>query len=144
MTVLDLKADTVATDIADNIDIIVIADVREAYTPDEIAKIQRFIARGGNMIIACEPRRQPLMNPLVENLGVTFMPGVVVEETEGYAPNQLFVNPTETAVAENKGYYRMASFGSKLSMPDAVQLVLNDSCGFKSSVLFANNSKRLE
>ena len=31
----------------------------------------------------------------------------------------------------------MASFGSKLSMPDAVQLVLNDSCGFKSSVLFA-------
>ena len=137
MTVLDLKADTVATDIADNIDIIVIADVREAYTPDEIAKIQRFIARGGNMIIACEPRRQPLMNPLVENLGVTFMPGVVVEETEGYAPNQLFVNPTETAVAENKGYYRMASFGSKLSMPDAVQLVLNDSCGFKSSVLFA-------
>ena len=42
VTVLDLKADTVATDIADNIDIIVIADVREAYTPDEIAKIQRL------------------------------------------------------------------------------------------------------
>ena len=67
VSVLDLKEDSMATDIADNIDIIVIADVREAYTPDEIAKIQRFIARGGNMIIACEPRRQPLMNPLVEN-----------------------------------------------------------------------------
>lgn len=64
MSVLDLKADSMATDIADNIDIIVIADVREAYTPDEIAKIQRFIARGGNMIIACEPRRQPLMNSI--------------------------------------------------------------------------------
>ena len=130
-----------ATDIADNIDIIVIADVREAYTPDEIAKIQRFIARGGNMIIACEPRRQPLMNPLVENLGITFMPGIVVEETEGYAPNQLFVNPTETAITENKGYYTMGRYGSKLSMPGAVELVLNDSCGFKSSVLFATTAK---
>ncbi|MDD3039996.1 Gldg family protein [Bacteroides sp.] len=141
VTTLDLKADSAATDIPENIDIIVIADVREEYTPEEIAKVQRFIARGGDMVITCEPRRQPLMNPLVANLGITFMPGIVVEETEGYAPNQLFLNPTETAMKENQEFYRMVRYGSKLAMPGAVQFQINDSCGFKSSVLFATTPK---
>ena len=35
----------------------------------------------------------------------------------------------------------MGRYGSKLSMPGAVELVLNDSCGFKSSVLFATTAK---
>lgn len=141
VTILDLKADSTSADIAENIDVLVIADVREAYTPEEIAKIQRFIARGGNMIIACEPRRQPLMNPLVESLGITFKPGIVVEVTEGYAPNQLFINPTEAAIKMNSGFKRMARYKSKLAMPGAVELVVNDSCGFTSSVIFATSPK---
>lgn len=141
VTTLDLKTDTTSADIAENIDILVIADVREAYTPEAIAKVQRFIARGGNMIIACEPRRQPFMNPLVESLGVTFLPGTVVEATEGYAPNQLFVNPTEIAVKENSGFKQMLRYNSKLAMPGAVALAVNDRCGFQSSVLFATTTK---
>lgn len=141
VTTLDLKADSTSADIAEDIDILVIADVREAYTSDEITKIQRFIARGGNMIIACEPRRQPLMNPLVETLGVTFMPGIVVEATEGYAPNQLFVNPTETAIKMSTEFKRMSRYNSKLAMPSAVEVAVNDSCGFKSSVIFATTPK---
>lgn len=138
---LDLKNDTASVDIAEDIDIIVIADVRDAYTQEEIAKVKRFIERGGNMIIACEPRRQPMMNPLVEALGVTFMPGTVVEETEGYAPNQLFVNPSETAIKGNRGFYQMSRYGSKISMPGSVAFAINDSCGFKTSVLFATTPK---
>lgn len=141
VTTLDLKADTTAVDIAEDIDIIVIADAREAYTTEEIAKIQRFIDRGGDMIIACEPRRQLVMNPLVERLGITFMPGTIVEETEGYAPNQLFLNPTEEAIKNIRGYYVMSRYDSKLSMPGAVGFTVNDSCGFTSSVLFATTSK---
>lgn len=141
VSTLDLRADTAATEISKDIDVLVIADVREAYTPEEIAKVQRFLARGGDMIIACEPRRQPLMNPLVESLGITFLPGTVVEETKGYAPNQLFLDPTETAIKENSDFRRMSRYGSKLSMPGAVEFQVNDSCGFKSTVLFATSSK---
>lgn len=141
VTTLDLKVDTIASDIPEDIDIIVIADVREAYTQEEIEKIQRFIDRGGDMIIACEPRRQPLMNPLVEKIGITFMPGIVVEETEGYAPNQLFLNPTAEAINMNRGYYIMSRYESRLSMPGAVEFIVNDSCGFKPAILFATASK---
>lgn len=138
---LDLKSDSISTDISQDIDIIVIADVREAYTPDEIAKVQRFIDRGGDMIITCEPRRQPLMNPLVEKLGITFQPGIVVEETEGYAPNQLFLNPTDSAMKDNRGYYVMSRYENKLSMPGAVAFTISASCEFKSKVLFATTPK---
>lgn len=141
VSTLDLKADTAAVDIAEDIDVLVIADVREAYTPEEVAKVQRFLARGGDLIIACEPRRQSLMNPLVEKVGITFMPGTVVEETQGYAANQLFLDPTATAMKTNSEYYRMSRYGSKLSMPGAVEYQVSDSCGFQSTVLFATTSK---
>lgn len=137
----DLKADSVNKNIAEDIDILVIADVREAYTAEEIAKIQRFIEKGGDMVIACEPRRQPLMNPLVEKIGVTFLPGIVVEETEGYAANQLFLNPTETAIRNNKEFHYMARYNSKLAMPGAVAFRVDEQAGFTSEVLFATTSK---
>lgn len=141
VTTLDLKADSVSTDISKDIDIIVIADVREEYTPEEIAKVHRFIERGGDVIIACEPRRQPLMNPLVEKFGITFMPGTVVEEREGYAPNQLFLDPSEVAVKESREFAYMKRYESKLSMSGAVPFQLSDSCGFKPTVLFATTGK---
>ena len=141
VTTINLKTDSVAKDIAQDIDVLVIADVREEYTTEEIAKLQRFIMRGGDMLIACKPRRQSLMNPLVENLGVKFMPGVVVENREGYTPNQLFLDPTEEATKENRAYYAMSRYGEKLSMNGAVEIQVSDSCKFDKTILFATSSK---
>ncbi len=45
------------------------------------------MARGGNLLIAGEPGRQEVMNPLVERFGVQFMPGVLVQPSRDFDPD---------------------------------------------------------
>jgi ABC-2 type transport system permease protein len=61
------------------VDILVIADVRTPFTPAEQAHLDAYVARGGNLVILGETRRQEVMNPLVASLGVRFMPGQLVK-----------------------------------------------------------------
>lgn len=65
--------------ISDNISILVIADMRNAMTAEEQSYLDAYIARGGNLLILGETRRQEIMNPLVARFGVEFMPGQLVK-----------------------------------------------------------------
>ena len=66
----DFTEVTLDKPVPENVDIIVIADMRSALTGEEQKNLDDYIARGGNMVIAGEPRRQEVMNPIVESLGV--------------------------------------------------------------------------
>jgi len=66
-------------DVPANINILVIADMRGPLTPAEQARLDAYIARGGNLLIAGETRRQEVMNPFVEQFGVQFLPGQLVK-----------------------------------------------------------------
>ena len=68
-----------SSDIPDDIEIVVIADLTKPLEPGEQEKLDRYIARGGNLVIAGEVGRQDVMNPLVEQFGVRFLPGVLVQ-----------------------------------------------------------------
>lgn len=63
-----------------NVEILVIADAKTPYSPDEIRHLNDFIDRGGNLVISCDKKRQEFMNPLVERLGVRFLPGQIIEK----------------------------------------------------------------
>jgi ABC-2 type transport system permease protein len=62
-----------------DINILVIADMRSALTLEEQARLDAYIARGGNLVIAGETNRQEVMNPLTEQFGVRFLPGQLVK-----------------------------------------------------------------
>lgn len=70
--------------IPENTNILIIADVRQPFEQEELEEIQRYIDRGGNLIIAGEPGKQDIMNPLLSSLGVQFMPGQMVQESENF------------------------------------------------------------
>lgn len=53
----------------------------------ELAKINGFIAAGGNLLIAAEPDRQGLLDPVVRDLGVTFNEGRLTQKSEDFAPD---------------------------------------------------------
>ena len=61
---------TEGEEIPEDIRILVIADVKQPLTESELEKIDRYVARGGNLLIAGEPGRQEVMNPLVDFLYV--------------------------------------------------------------------------
>ncbi len=67
-----------------NIDILLIAEARTMFSDQEMKNLNDYIDRGGNLIIACDRKRQDNMNPLVNRFGVKFLPGQLVEHNEGY------------------------------------------------------------
>jgi ABC-2 type transport system permease protein len=66
---------------------LVIADPKTAFTEVDLAKIRQYIAGGGNLVIAGEPDRQGLLNPIVKDLGVAFAPGRLTQKSEDFAPD---------------------------------------------------------
>ncbi|GHT67274.1 hypothetical protein AGMMS50239_30150 [Bacteroidia bacterium] len=75
----DGKAIRLDEEIPERINILVIADMRTSFTPEEQARLDAYIARGGNLVILGETRRQEVMNPFVAQFGVRFLPGQLVK-----------------------------------------------------------------
>jgi ABC-2 type transport system permease protein len=71
-------------DIPDNITALVIADPQSELSAANIQKIQAYMAKGGNLLIAGEPGRQQMLNPLLETLGVQLTNGMLEQESEDY------------------------------------------------------------
>jgi ABC-type uncharacterized transport system involved in gliding motility auxiliary subunit len=65
--------------ISDNIAVLVISDPQTAFLPGEMQLIQDFVDSGGNLLWTTEPGNKVAMEELSEQLGVEFMPGLVVD-----------------------------------------------------------------
>ena len=73
-------------DIPAAITALVIADPKIAFDSASIRKIQQYIADGGNLLIASEPGKQAIINPLLQSLGVQLMDGMMVERNRDFSP----------------------------------------------------------
>ena len=49
-------------EVPDDINILVISDMREWLQPEEEARLQQYIDRGGNLVVMGEARRREVMN----------------------------------------------------------------------------------
>lgn len=54
--------------IPEEVDILMIADIRDVFSSEEEAKIQQFSDRGGNFFILAEPKRREVVNPFLNRL----------------------------------------------------------------------------
>ncbi len=104
-----------------NISILIIADAKTAFSEVELKNLNDYIDRGGNLVIACDLKRQDIMNPLVERFGVTFLPGQIVEHNKGYSMDLVTSTVTEEG---QKIAYQFESIGDKtpVMMPGAVSI----------------------
>jgi len=76
--------------IPDDVDIIVIADMKEPFTEDELENIENYIDRGGNIVINTDINRSKQMEPLLKLLGVEMVPGILAQCNQGYTPTVVF------------------------------------------------------
>ena len=124
--------------IPDYIQILVIADPREAFSADEVAEIQRYIDSGRNMIIAADPGSQANSNQIASLVGGQFIEGrLAVPQSEN---SQDLILPLIMRGALKK-YPQMEAFGShgnKLTMPGTVWTTASRSKGFEPLILFAS------
>jgi ABC-2 type transport system permease protein len=76
---------------------LVIADPKIAFDSVARRKIEQYIADGGNLLIAGEPGKQDIVNPLLQPLGVQLMDGMMVERNKDFSPE--LVQPYMTGPA---------------------------------------------
>ncbi len=63
----------------DNTALLVIASARTPYLPGEVALVVNYVRAGGNLLWLLEPNQLADLEPLAEELGVSLLPGVVVD-----------------------------------------------------------------
>lgn len=108
-------------DIPAGITALVIADPKMAFDSASLRKIRQYIADGGNLLIAGEPGKQDIVNPLLKPLGVQLMDGMMVERNKDFSPE--LVQPYLTAAA--------AAFTEKLhsDFEDSLVIAMHGAAG---------------
>jgi ABC-2 type transport system permease protein len=71
---------------------VVIADPKTPFNPDELDKLNQYLAGGGNMLVAGEPGKQDILNPFLRSFGVQMTAGTMMQESKDFAPD--FVRAT--------------------------------------------------
>ena len=114
-----------------DVDILVIADPQSFYSPSEIESINQYIARGGNLIIAGEPRRSHIVNEILTQLGVQIMPGTLVHPTESNRADLLFVPMTPQSGTISAKMGEISSLGGQIAMPSVGGLEILGNKGYQ-------------
>ncbi len=109
-----------------NINILIIAESKTAFSEQEIKNLNNYIDRGGNLIIACDIKRQEIMNPLVKRFGVKFMPGQVVEHNKGYTMDLVMAIPTKEGQKLAYQFEYIMRREGVIGMPGAVAISYED------------------
>lgn len=93
------------------------------------------------MIIAGEPYRQHIMNPLLSFLGAEFMPGILVQPSKDFTTDLIFGNLTGEAAQLSQKYQRLRKGDYKIVTPGAVGIKYSEEKGFKVTPLVTTNAK---
>lgn len=128
------------TEIPEKYDILVLTDMRIALKPEYKANLDKYIAQGGNLLIAGEPGRQDYMNPIVEEFGVEFMQGRVVQPSENYPSDFIKAVPTTPGADMMYQVRMMKNREYVLTMPGTTALKYRKDKGFKVTELFTTDT----
>ena len=129
------------SNVDDSIDIIIISDMKSALTPTEKKNYDDFVARGGNMVILGESRRQNFMNPLTEQLGVEFMGGMLVQPTNEYSADIVVSELLPGALKVSAYYDYYMKNGVRIVTPSSCALKYSSDKGFDVTEVLATSSK---
>ncbi len=127
--------------IPENIASLVIADPKVAFTPASLAKLEKYIDNGGNLLIAGEPGKQDILNPLLIKLGVQIKEGIVVQESEQFSPDMVTAGLTSFAGPFYKPLIKAIADSLKVSMPTVSGLSYPADGDFKVVPLLLTDNK---
>lgn len=129
-------------DVPQDVSILVIADPRLIFDAQEQARIIAYINRGGNLLIAGEPDKTEVLNPVLATLGVQYIPGsiVYVSEVDPFynVRADLTKNTTELFASRNHLYKpQEGKIYSHIAMPGAMGIKWQEKGGFKVTPVLA-------
>lgn len=136
----DFKEIDLSKPVPENINILIIAEPRQAYNDRELSNLHSYIASGRNMMLAGEPGQEAIFNRIASPLGVTLEPGVLVKQQEALQPDLLTLKPTKAG--EDFSYYLqpMTRREEVITMAGTAGILVSPQSPFQSKVLFASDT----
>ena len=128
-------------DIPAGIAALVICDPKVAYSPAATAKIQSYVKAGGNLMIAGEPGKQSVINPLLETLGVQMKDGTIVQRSRDFSYGLVTPALTEAAVTMSSALAKPYQDKIVISMPGAAALSYLSKDNFKTEALLMTDAR---
>jgi ABC-2 type transport system permease protein len=126
--------------IPDHIAVLVIGDPKVAFSAVALAKLRKYVGDGGNLMVATEPGKGAVANPLLDSLGVHLLTGTLVQRSRDYSYG--LVTPTLTgALATRTPEVREPDQDKKVvSMPGAGALSYDSSKRFQVKPLLMTDA----
>jgi ABC-2 type transport system permease protein len=128
-------------DIPKDIAALVIADPKVAFDSATLLKIQQYIASGGNLLLAGEPGKQALLNPLLQPLGVQMMEGMLVQQSKDFSPDLIQPFPTSAATDLTKNLQKDGEDSLCVTMKGAAALTYSTGGPFTVIPLLVTDGK---
>lgn len=128
-------------EIPQEINTLVISDLKTPLSNEEMEKLNNYIAAGGNLFILADYGRGETMNQLVESLGVRFSDGVVVNRSDYFSPTVVVGNVTAEAAKKWLNFDRLRNFGSKMAMPTSLAIDYSGVKEFEVTPIVVSSSK---
>lgn len=117
--------------VSPDISVMVISDMREPFTPTEMQHYRDYIARGGNLVVLGEPRRQADMNPVVEPLGLRFTDDLLVRPTKEFLADLMTGNITPQMSEISREFNTIRRYDEKLATVTACGVEQIADAGFE-------------
>lgn len=119
-------------DVPGDVSVLVIADPRSPLTSTEQAKIAAFIDRGGNMLIAGEPGRQEILNPVLSRLGIQLMPGRLIQVSKDNPADYALTYISAPAKELTPGFKKIGNYAQgAVSMPGTAAIRYQEAGSFE-------------
>ncbi len=109
-------------EIPNDITALVVADPRNNFTQVVMAKLQAYINKGGNLMIAGDVGKQAVLNPLLATLGVRMLDGILIQKSLKNLPAYVGSLFTKEAVRVEKNLLVPFQDSARVTMPKAVAL----------------------
>lgn len=124
--------------------VLVIADPKTPFSPETQAKLDKYIAGGGNLFVIAEPGSQEILKPVLQQLDVQAGETPVLEESRDYAPDFILARFSDSAgtIAPRLAAYKADK--GVVSMVGTVSLQYGQQQGFHTvPLLIAKNNQPL-
>lgn len=76
-------------DIPADISVLVLADPKVAFSAPVLSKLKRYVNEGGNMFVLGEPGKQYVLNPVLQEAGIRFRDGQLVQANVNESPDMI-------------------------------------------------------
>lgn len=123
------------------IDIMIISDMKNGLTENQLKNYNEFVDRGGNLLILGEPRRQDNMNPLIKRFGVEFSYGTIVKSSDGRLDNIIESNFTNNVGFISEELKNIAETGYKIMTPSVCAINIVEDKGYEIKPIMQSPSK---